>query len=550
MGAWAPGSLLGVEVSVLGLQLPILVAGVALGIGTLAGLQAWGMQRKYHQGTRALHWLGQTLETLAAPLPPGKPLPAEALETMEEALAPHPFWQGAWPGFRRSLHLRLSAPSAVRGGEACWLATRASEAWFDAHAVAAMAGIDRGWQQALPGLLTGLGLLGTFLALLVGLSSVHVSPTGQVAGIQDLINSLSGKFLTSVVGLVSGIAVMLLDRWGMSQLKTASRPVLAHLATLFPVVSAEGLWLKLSDDIQTQTVTLRQFFTTDLSNTLAAGLQESLSPQMGRLVEAIAQLETTTQALRREKRENVSSSLEPMLAEFQASMTAMAAHMRTSMTEGASQEIRALSETLSQVVTGVEAMQAGLSQTVAQVSGMQQQHSSQLAQTARLQADEMAAMAQHFAPFGQAVQTLSASAQHIHQALQQMQTLHTRQDQMLHVQDRALEQAHGVQSDLSESLKLVKEGLQQQRQLYQGIDQQLARLLTQLTEAFERYHAAVAGSMREHQTQFEDHLVRATSLLGQTVEGLQAHLEDLDDVLSAASASAALAEPGRQRVKA
>jgi hypothetical protein len=55
---------------------------------------------------------------------------------------------------------------------------------------------------AVPGLLTGAGLTLTFVAILVALKSVSYNEghaNEPISGIANLINGLSGKFLSSIV---------------------------------------------------------------------------------------------------------------------------------------------------------------------------------------------------------------------------------------------------------------------------------------------------------------------------------------------------------------
>ena len=69
--------------------------------------------------------------------------------------------------------------------------------------------------QALPGILTALGLLATFIAILQGLSGVTYNPLDSVhpvSGIDALINGLSGKFLTSIVALVVSIIFTFVEK--------------------------------------------------------------------------------------------------------------------------------------------------------------------------------------------------------------------------------------------------------------------------------------------------------------------------------------------------
>ena len=65
---------------------------------------------------------------------------------------------------------------------------------------------------AVPGIITSLGLLGTFIALLLGLNGLHVDGSGgAVHGLDGLIANLSGKFLTSIVALVLSVLFLALE---------------------------------------------------------------------------------------------------------------------------------------------------------------------------------------------------------------------------------------------------------------------------------------------------------------------------------------------------
>jgi hypothetical protein len=65
---------------------------------------------------------------------------------------------------------------------------------------------------AVPGVLTSLGLLGTFIALLLGLNGLRVDGNGgTVHGIDVLIGNLSGKFLSSIVALGLSVAFLGLE---------------------------------------------------------------------------------------------------------------------------------------------------------------------------------------------------------------------------------------------------------------------------------------------------------------------------------------------------
>jgi hypothetical protein len=71
------------------------------------------------------------------------------------------------------------------------------------------------FHQSVPGILTALGLLATFVAILMALAGVTYNPRDAmrpVSGIDQLINGLSGKFLSSIVALILSVIFTLLEK--------------------------------------------------------------------------------------------------------------------------------------------------------------------------------------------------------------------------------------------------------------------------------------------------------------------------------------------------
>ena len=87
--------------------------------------------------------------------------------------------------------------------------------------------------QQLPSFMTGIGLMFTFLAILIGLSKLHATGS-QIDGMQGLINGLAGKFVTSIVGLACSNAFMLLEKSLWYRLARHHRLAVALLDEMFP----------------------------------------------------------------------------------------------------------------------------------------------------------------------------------------------------------------------------------------------------------------------------------------------------------------------------
>src|SRR6185437_11346718 len=82
------------------------------------------------------------------------------------------------------------------------------------------------------------GLMFTFLAILIGLGKLHANGS-EIDGIQGLINGLSGKFVTSIVGLACANAFTLLENSLWHRLDNRHRECISLLDEMFPQKAAD-----------------------------------------------------------------------------------------------------------------------------------------------------------------------------------------------------------------------------------------------------------------------------------------------------------------------
>jgi hypothetical protein len=100
--------------------------------------------------------------------------------------------------------------------------------------------VNLAFYRQLPSLVTGIGLLLTFLALFIGLGKLHADGN-EIVGIQGLINGLAGKFLTSIVGLIVANVFTFLENSMVSRLMEAHRTFLSLVDQLFPRKTLEQM---------------------------------------------------------------------------------------------------------------------------------------------------------------------------------------------------------------------------------------------------------------------------------------------------------------------
>lgn len=121
--------------------------------------------------------------------------------------------------------------------------------------------IHVGLYEALPGSLTALGLIGTFVAIYIALTQLNFQ-SGQVSDISPFVNTLGGKFLASIFGLVAALFTLVRERLRMEQLTRLRHQLCVQLNQKIP-----------------QNQPSEKFFqnlASDLSTKLASGLSKSI----------------------------------------------------------------------------------------------------------------------------------------------------------------------------------------------------------------------------------------------------------------------------------
>jgi hypothetical protein len=143
----------------------------------------------------------------------------------------------AWAQYRKTLVLE----------EVAWFqeprifSTRHAEESFTFERLFACR-VHQAWYSHVPSFITGVSLLLTFVALLMGLSHLHADAEG-IQGLQGLINGLAGKFLTSIVGLMCANIFSLVEKQLLFKLVAAHQELVNAVECLFPRKMLEQ-WLE------------------------------------------------------------------------------------------------------------------------------------------------------------------------------------------------------------------------------------------------------------------------------------------------------------------
>ncbi len=207
----------------------------------------------HHPGTRSKTHTGRTPSSSTR-------IDCDDIQTLNSGMQREPMFAGPWAQYRMTLILE-QVPWFV---EPRIFSTRRAAEVFTQEAVMANH-VNLAFYRQFPSLVTGIGLLLTFLALFIGLGKLHAEDS-EIVGIQGLINGLAGKFLTSIVGLIVANVFTFIEKPMLSRLIKAHHTFLGLIDQLFPRKTMEQMLEQLtamqgehSKDGSTSGVEIREY---------------------------------------------------------------------------------------------------------------------------------------------------------------------------------------------------------------------------------------------------------------------------------------------------
>ncbi len=206
------------------------------------------------------------------------------LHTLDKAMRREPRLEQAWLHFRKTFVVERTAWFI----EPKVFATRTAAEFFPRDLLNSR--LNLAFYHQFPSLITGVGLLFTFLAILIGLSKLHADGS-HIVGIQGLINGLAGKFLTSIVGLLCANVFVLLEKSALHRLATTQQQFVTMVDELFPRKTMEQMLENFTPGAGSpQASAAKGVIPGDLGDRLLGTLNDRLSPTVTALREAVEAL--------------------------------------------------------------------------------------------------------------------------------------------------------------------------------------------------------------------------------------------------------------------
>jgi hypothetical protein len=250
--------------------------------------------------------------------------------------------QHCWDEYRDTLHGQKQANAMGVMEVRRWRATSMAGAFFTDQALVE-APLRTEFYKHLPGILTGVGIIGTFLGLIVGLQAFKVSDDATVVrgSLESLLKSVGGAFVVSASAIALAMFVTTIEKAIINGRYTELERLCSLIDSLFDAGAGEEYLQRLveaSETSATQAMQMKESLVTDLKQVLSELTQQQIatmtatSQQLGQsisqsltdgLTDPLARISQAVQQVGNSQGEAVNKLLTDVLGNFTQQMQSM-----------------------------------------------------------------------------------------------------------------------------------------------------------------------------------------------------------------------------------
>lgn len=417
-----------------------------------------------------------------------------------------------WDEFRDTLHGQKQSNGMGVMEVSRWRATSTANAFFTDQGLIE-APLRTEFYKHLPGILTGLGIIGTFSGLIIGLQGFKVSDDAQVVrgSLETLIVSVGGAFVVSGIAIALAMLVTTLEKALVNGRYTELERLCGLIDSLFDTGAGEEYLQRLveaSETSATQAMQMKESLVTDLKQVLSELTQQQ-----------IATMTSTSQQLG----QSIATSLTEGLADPLTRISHAVQQVGNNQGEAVN---KLLTDVLGSFTQQMESMFGS------QMRGMNQMliETASTIQTASAQFERLAGQIQQ-AGSGAA----DAMAKRMDEALQQMQARQVEandqmrlfidqlKDNVARGQSESAELTLSMMRELSESTGALVKGLQEQAQAAQHDHKSLQ---AEASERLNRFLEQMQASAARNQSDSAEATQRMVGQLGDSASSMVRALQE------------------------
>ena len=441
--------------------------------------------------------------------------------------------------------------------------------------------IDLAAWQNLGGIFTGLGILGTFIGLTLGISGIDIS-SGDVdvlkEGISHLLSGIGTAFITSIVGIGAALLFHFFHSSVVKSLNQAINKIADRMEELFPRKSAEQLMADIRGENEKQTAILASF-NTKLATSISDAVNHSLNDsEMSQNIEAIADSASDIKTILEQLNEgikNMTTSGQDALAEtlktgtnealshfsktlqgLSETITKTVDEMKkssVSVNDNLRQTIEEISNHLNAVMETNESINKSAQENMDRVEEVMKKYRSGIENT-NIQAEksfknmtEALTIKIHqmqntlndskdaVTAFRGAAILVSASSQALNRQLESLKKYSEEYDKKIQNGIKTLsETTDKIRSEynlVSEGVRSINEHWKTYSTQFNNVDKELAKTMRTVNDEMQKYQKTLSSAYDTSQKHYERSLKEYDEKMGQAYSNLSGSIEDLEEAI-------------------
>ena len=409
--------------------------------------------------------------------------------------------------------------------------------------------------NSVPALLVGLGILGTFVGLVWGLTPFAGIDFTQTEDIRNailaLLSGVSTAFITSVWGMFTSLLFNGLEKWRIGRASRAIVNLQRALDQLFTLTTQEEISFRQEDELAQQTAALRSF-STDLANeitiAMAQGRQEIIqelhnapeafsSAMSEQLEPSLANLNNAIEELRQQREESSTDAIQRLVEEFRESLSGSTTAQLEGLAEtvrSASAGLAALPEQLKDMITSVQEqidqsrqlLSATSKEQTGQLQGLMDGMFNAFQRTVDLQQSNLSEAT------NQSIQALQSTIAQLQASLTSVASQNATESEAMIIRMRELLESSANQTGEQLNRRMVDiEAVSNQS--IQTLKAAITELQQALTSSLDTQQQAIGNITSQTSAAFTESTDRMRQLVDQSVERLERVIQEGEQSVSA-----------------
>lgn len=263
----------------------------------------------------------------------------------------------AWNGFASTFVIDKKSSPSGEAKKQIYTTSDASQFFNEDQLIQ----INRRFLGTLPGIFTGLGILGTFMGLTFGFQGLDFGNSNLIRqSMEQLLGGMLIAFSSSVWGITLSICFSTLEKWVTNALETKVRQLQETINSVFSLMTQEVYLNHLLEESQEQSKALKSF-STDLADAVKRGMGEAVSQD---IASAVDRLTDVAEKLNDFKQEATTDAVDRLIDRFNERLMG-AAHTQFDRLAQAVEDITAtVSLVTGELQTRISQMAESSTQTV------------------------------------------------------------------------------------------------------------------------------------------------------------------------------------------